>query len=251
MTDVIDVSDDELSVITEEGEYSELEIAFVEDERNAGEDDVLFSLGVLDEIASGETGRGDQEESELFVSIEEVEEPDPALLVLDARLSEMAKQNHELRTKIRALEEELEVKEMEFSSRLLEESNRARAAFAERQNLAELEHQVAKLEAGLVFERERNEESRDEVNRLRGELSERRESQSQAEDSMIALNEQLESSTGAQERLNDQVESLKEKVFELHEDLKSEAGRRREAQAEISTTLDALDQLTRRSNAVE
>jgi len=251
MTDVIDVSDDELSVITEEGEYSELEIAFVEEDKSGGEDDVLFSLGVLDEIASGETGRGDQEEPELFVSIEEVEEPDPASLVLDARLGEMTNQNHELRNKVRSLEEELEVKEMEFSSRLLEESNRARAAFAERQNGAELEHQVSKLEAGLVFERERNQESRAEVNRLREELSERRESQSRAEDSVISLNEELESVTGVQERLNDQVESLKAKVFELHEELSNEAGRRREAQAEISSTLEALDQLTRRSKTVE
>lgn len=245
MTDVIEVSDDELSVITEESELAELEVGFVE-----GEDDVLSSLEVLDEMAWDETEE-DSGEGELQVSLLETPAPTPAQLVSDARLVEMTTQNREFRDRIRHLEEELEVKEVEFRSRLLEESNRTRRASRDRQNVAQLEHQISKLEVALGFESEKSGEAREEVEQLRSQLGERREGQTQAEESVVALSQELESARGAQKRLAEQVESLKARVFELHGELKDGAAKRREAQEEISSTIRALEGMAGHSNSIE
>lgn len=215
-----------------------------------GEEDELLdkevrdSLEVLDSMAEAPT--------EAETSSAEVASPPPAALGgVDPRIDTMRSEISELRKKVRALEESLEVKELEFSERLLKESTRAREAVADRQKASQWEQEATRLEGALEREKAKNTQNIELLEELKGQLEERKEVEGGLSGTVARLESDIAAARAGRAEVEARMVAMDAELNEMKEALSASTEQRREAREVLAATMKLLDEMVRGANSAD
>ncbi len=208
------------------------------------DEEVRDSLEVLDAMA--------EEKIEQEAPPEEAASPlSPAPGGGDPRIDTMRNEISELRKKVRALEEALEVQELEFSERLLKESTRAREAVADRQKASQWEQDATRLEGALEREKAKNDQNIGLLEELRGQLEERKEAEGGLSGTVARLESDIAAAQAARAEVEARMVATESELNEMKDALSVSTEQRREAREVLAATMKLLDEMVRSSNSAD
>ena len=208
------------------------------------DEEVRDSLEVLDAMA--------EEKIEQEAPQEEVASPAPPTAGGgDPRIDTMRNEISELRKKVRALEEALEVQELEFSERLLKESTRAREAVAERQKASQWEQDATRLEGALEREKAKNGRNIGLLEELRGQLGEGKEAQDGLSGTVARLEGDIAAAQAVRAEVEARMVATDSELREMKDALSASTEQRREAREVLAATMKLLDEMVRSANSVD